>query len=123
MAVISNLDQLALDNELYLNVIDTGNYGQVTIMKLLPGEEIEPETHADVTQITKIVTGYGKLHLKTEQKYFDQGDLIIISPGKYHHFINDGTVIIRLWTYYTSPEHLANDKFDTEQDYLDRQED
>ena len=116
MAVVRNLEQLALNNSSYLSVIETDFWGQVTIMCLVEGEDIPPEVHTDTTQITVIVVGTGELRLKNEIKDFKSGDFIIIPPDTYHHFVNTGQEALRLYTYYTHTEHEL-DEFLDEQPY------
>jgi mannose-6-phosphate isomerase-like protein (cupin superfamily) len=81
-------------------------------MNLRPGEDIPGETHNDVTQVIKPVSGKGLAMVQTKpgskiyETYKLNNEVILIIPPRHDHYIvNPDIVDLKLYSWYAPPEH------------------
>jgi mannose-6-phosphate isomerase-like protein (cupin superfamily) len=101
---VPNYLEIARRNDDFRQVLETGEYAQLVVMTLQPGEEIGEETHQG-DQILFFVEGTGEAVLEGERSPVGQGDYTFVPAGTLHNFVNTGDDPLRLLTTYAPPEH------------------
>ncbi len=108
-----NIEQAALQNNFFRNVLWTGKHMQVVLMSLNPGEDIGLEVHPETDQFFRIERGQGlvmmgkgadKNKLDFRRRVSD-GDAIMVPAGTWHNLINAGRTPLKLYTIYAPPKH------------------
>lgn len=103
----------SLENEDFRETVITGKMCQVVLMTLQPGEEIGAEVHDDHDQILVLTEGNGQAVLEGQAREVGTNDLIFVSAGVEHNFINTGARPLKLYTVYAPPEHAAGTRHAT----------
>lgn len=116
MHITSIADQ-ARDNSYFRKVIFTGPRAQIVLMSVQPGEDIGLETH-DVDQIICFVAGSGTAKVAGEEYSVSPGDIVYVSAGQEHNFINTGSDPMKLYTIYAPSEHPDGQIHETKADAL-----
>lgn len=93
-------------NENFRKVLFTGAKSQLVAMSIPPGGEIGQETHDHVEQTLFIFSGSGKTILNGEEKQISTGDVVVVTPGTQHNFINTGNGSLKIYTIYSPPNHI-----------------
>jgi mannose-6-phosphate isomerase-like protein (cupin superfamily) len=99
--------QMAKENDLFRKVVMTGEKMQLVLMAIPEGEEIGGETHQGHDQVLVFVEGSGKAKIGNTETAVREGDMTFVASGVFHNFINDGAGPLRLFTFYSPPEHEA----------------
>lgn len=120
---INNIEKETKDNKDYRRVLYTGNYSQLVVMSIEPGDEIGEEVHG-LDQFIRIEEGKGKLIInKTEEHEVEDDWAFIIPAGVWHNVINTGDEPLKLYSIYSPPEHkdgvLQSTKADEEEEHFD----
>jgi mannose-6-phosphate isomerase-like protein (cupin superfamily) len=108
---IGDIEKLTLDNQNFRTVVFTGGHTQLTLMRLLPGEEIGWEAHDHLDQFLRIEEGTGELDLGTTEDAVDETHPVeddwamIIPAGTWHNVRNVGEGELKLYSLYSPPEH------------------
>ncbi len=108
---IGDVEKLTLDNENFRQVLFTGGHTQLTVMRLLPGEEIGWEAHHHLDQFLRIEEGTGELDLGRSADAVDETHPVeddwamIIPAGTWHNVRNVGDGELKLYSLYSPPEH------------------
>ena len=103
---IINIEDRALKNEYFREVLFTARHNQLVVMSLAPGEDIGMETHADVDQFIRIEAGEGKVILNGEEHELEGGSAVVIPAGTQHNIVNRSQKDpLKLYTIYSPPEH------------------
>jgi mannose-6-phosphate isomerase-like protein (cupin superfamily) len=89
----------------FRRVLWTGVHAQLVIMTIPPGGEIGEEVHEDTDQILTFVSGTGEAVVAGETRKVVQGDLVAVTAGTRHNFLNTGANPLVLYTVYAPPEH------------------
>ena len=106
MSYHANVRKIAEENEDFRHVILTGEKSQLVVMSIPPGGEVGEETHEHVEQILLFVAGNGKAKVGGETYSVGPGDVVIVTPGTRHNFINDGGEPLKIFTVYAPPNHI-----------------
>jgi mannose-6-phosphate isomerase-like protein (cupin superfamily) len=102
---ISNIEQLAIENDYFRKVLYTDARLQLVVMSLKPGEDIGSEVHT-LDQFIRVEAGNGKSVLDGEEHELSAGSTIIIPSGTEHNIINASqTDDLKLYTLYAPPNH------------------
>jgi mannose-6-phosphate isomerase-like protein (cupin superfamily) len=102
---IGNIEQETLDNTDYRRVIYTGNYTQLVLMSIEPGDEIGNEVHG-LDQFIRAEKGTGKVILNGSDEYELAAEHAVIIPaGMEHNVTNTGEEPLKLYSLYSMPEH------------------
>jgi len=104
---IENIKSIALSNNFFRHVLETGKHTQVVVMSIPVNEDIGAETHADTDQVLYLLEGEGKVILNGEESKYVAGDLVLVHAGTKHNFTNTGTIPLKIITMY-SPAHHPN---------------
>ena len=75
-------------------------------MSIPPKGEIGEETHKHVEQTLFFLEGEGKAYINGEEKAIVAGDVVVVTPGTRHNFVNTGTSDLKVYTVYAPPNHI-----------------
>lgn len=101
---IQNIEELAVNNEEFRQVLYTAKHCQLVLMALKPGEEIGAEVH-QLDQFFRVEEGSGEAELNGIRTAIREGFAVIVPAGAMHNIINTGTVPLKLYTLYSPPNH------------------
>jgi mannose-6-phosphate isomerase-like protein (cupin superfamily) len=101
-----NTEHLTGENTYFRKVVHTGQHSQLVVMHINPGEDIGEETHPHVEQTLFNLRGVGKVMLDGVEADFKTGDVVVVTPGTKHNFINTGSEPLKIYTVYAPPNHL-----------------
>lgn len=102
---IKNIEEQALANEYFRQVMYTAKHTQLTIMHLQPSEDIGKEVH-DVDQFLRVEKGMGRAVLNGVESAIMDGSAIVVPAGVEHNIINDSAEEpMKLYTLYSPPHH------------------
>lgn len=108
---VLDIEKETLENENYRTAIWTGENMQLTVMNILPGEDIGLEIHHDHDQFLRIEQGEGLVQMGNEEDKLDFEEMayadyaVFIPAGKYHNVTNKGTEPLKLYSIYAPSEH------------------
>jgi mannose-6-phosphate isomerase-like protein (cupin superfamily) len=100
-----HLENDTKENANFRKVIFTGQYLQLVLMSLKPGEDIGMEVHDTVDQFFRFDQGEGKVVIEGAEFDVTDGDSVVIPAGSNHNIINTGSGDLKLYTVYTPPNH------------------
>jgi mannose-6-phosphate isomerase-like protein (cupin superfamily) len=108
---VGSIEDLTIQNSHFRKVLFTGNYLQLVVMSLKPGEEIGKEVHHHVDQFFRIDAGEGKLLVGEDGKEsypLRDGDALVVPAGVVHNIVNTSkTAPLQIYTLYSPPNHPA----------------
>lgn len=110
--------KLARNNSWFRHVIYTGDYSQVALMALPPGEEIGDEMHEGTDQIFLIVEGSGEAILDGRRLPIVRHDLITVRSGTRHNIRNPGREDLKLVTIYSPAAYAEGTIHRTREDAI-----
>ena len=104
---VGAIEELALRNSYFRQVLFTGEHAQLVVMCLQPGEEIGDEVHADVDQFFRIERGEARFCFdEKEERLVYAGDGVVVPAKTYHNVTNASkTEQLKLYTIYSPPNH------------------
>ena len=104
---VGAIQELALRNTYFRQVLFTAKHTQLVVMCLQPGEEIGDEVHANVDQFFRIERGEARFVFdEKEERLARDGDGVVVPMGTYHNVINASkTAQLKLYTIYSPPNH------------------
>ncbi|MBP7965430.1 MAG: cupin domain-containing protein [Paludibacteraceae bacterium] len=111
---VFNIEDYTKENETYRTPLWTGEFMQLTVMNLLPGEDIGLEVHMDHDQFIRVEEGEGIVHMgdaETDLSYerkIEDDFAILIPAGKWHNVINNSDKPLKLYSIYAPKEHKFN---------------
>ncbi len=88
---VRNIEELALKNDAFRQVLYTAKHCQLVVMALKPGEEIGMEVHDHLDQFLRIEAGTGTAILDGVASPISDGFAVIIPAGTQHNVINTGS--------------------------------
>jgi mannose-6-phosphate isomerase-like protein (cupin superfamily) len=102
---VANIEELALQNENFRQVLYTAAHSQLVVMSLPPGGEIGSEVHT-LDQFLRVEQGTGKAVLNGVEHALADGYAVVVPAGVEHNVINTSqTEPLKLYTIYSPPEH------------------
>jgi mannose-6-phosphate isomerase-like protein (cupin superfamily) len=101
------IEDLALKNTYFRQVLFTAKHSQLVLMCLQPGEEIGDEVHSNVDQFFRIERGEAKFVFDEKEEHLvHDGGGVVVPAGTYHNVINASkTAPLKLYTIYSPPNH------------------
>lgn len=93
------------ENSYFREVLKTVENTQVVVMSIEVGSEIGEEVHEKEDQLLVFVEGEGEARIGGETQKIEDGDLVLVSKGTVHNFVNTGNVPLKLFTTYSPPHH------------------
>lgn len=106
MSYITNILKQAEENTNFRKVVFTGNKSQLVVMDIPEGGEIGEEKHEHVEQTLFFMSGSGKAILNGEESTVSSGDVVVVTPGTTHNFINTGNGSLKVYTVYAPANHI-----------------
>jgi mannose-6-phosphate isomerase-like protein (cupin superfamily) len=106
MPYLTNIIRETQNNTDFRKVLFTGARSQLVIMSIPPGGEVGAETHIYTEQILFFLSGTGKAILNGKESPISAGDVVVVTPGTQHNFINTGTDPLKIYTVYAPPNHI-----------------
>lgn len=113
---IGNIENLVQRNDNFREVIFTGAKSQLVVMSIPLAGEVGEETHEHVEQTLYIVSGVCKVVLDDEEHVVSGGDVVVVTPGTKHNFINVGEEVVKIITTYSPPNHIDGRVHTTKED-------
>ncbi len=102
---IANIEERALANTYFREVLYTDERMQLVVMSLLPNEEIGAEVH-QLDQFIRVEKGEGKAILDGVSQDIKDGFAVVVPKGTLHNIINTSTTEpMKLYTLYAPPNH------------------
>lgn len=108
---VGDIERVTLDNETFRTVLFTGEHTQLTVMRLMPGEDIGREAHHNRDQFLRIEQGRGRVEFGQSAEGVDETHeveddwAIIVPAGVWHNVVNTGSEELKLYSLYSPPEH------------------
>jgi len=113
---IKNIETETLDNTHFRKVLYTGQYSQLVVMSLQPGEDIGREVHNSTDQFIRIESGSGIALINGIETVVSDDDAIVIPAGAEHNVTNTGDNVMKLYTVYGPAEHRDGVIHETQHD-------
>lgn len=106
MSYIGSIEQLGMKNDNFREVVFTGSKSQLVVMSIPVNTDVGEETHEFVEQTLYIISGVCKVVLNDEEHIVSGGDVVVVTPGTKHNFINVGEDVVKIITSYSPPNHI-----------------
>lgn len=103
---MGNIIQETEKNTYFRKVIFTGTRSQLVVMNIPPGGEVGEETHKYTEQTLFFLSGTGKAILDGKESPINAGDVVVVTPGTKHNFVNTGVIPLKIYTVYSPPNHI-----------------
>ena len=101
-----NIEKLTIENDNFRKVLYSGQYSQLVLMALKPGEDIGLEVHEDTDQFFRFEKGEGKVIINDTEYIVGDGDSVVVPAGAEHNVINTSqTDSLKLYTIYSPAHH------------------
>ena len=101
---VQDIENMAVRNNKFRQVLYTAKNCQLVIMSLRPQEDIGAEIHK-VDQFFRVEEGSGEAVLNGVRTAIQAGFAIIVPAGTNHNIINTGSELLKLYTIYAPPNH------------------
>lgn len=102
---VTNIEEEAIGNTYFREVLYTSTRVQLVVMSLKPGEDIGEEVH-QLDQFIRVEKGEGKAVLDGVEHAIKDGSAIVVPGGTRHNIINtSSTEPLKLYTLYAPPDH------------------
>ena len=106
MPYITNIVSETKNNTYFRKVLFTGTRSQLVVMSIPPGGEVGEETHVYTEQTLFFLSGTGKAILDGKESPISAGDVVVVTPGTKHNFVNTGSDPLKIYTVYAPPNHI-----------------
>ncbi|MFA9457956.1 cupin domain-containing protein [Halalkalibacter sp. AB-rgal2] len=108
---VIDIEKATKRNNYFRTALWTGEYLQLTLMSIQPGDDIGLEIHHDHDQFLRIEDGRGRVQMGRRRQQLDfernvkDDDAIFIPAGTWHNVTNTGRKPLKLYSIYAPPEH------------------
>ena len=106
MSYQTNIIKATNENTNFRTVLFTGGRSQLVVMSIPVGGEIGEEKHAHVEQTLFFLEGTAKAILDGVESPIAAGDVVVVTPGTTHNFINTGDRELKVYTIYAPANHI-----------------
>ncbi len=106
MSYTKNIVQATEDNTNFRTVLFTGEKSQLVVMNVPAGGEVGEEVHHHVEQTLFFQSGNGKAILDDIETPVGAGDVVVVTPGTKHNFLNTGAEDLKIFTVYAPANHI-----------------
>ena len=106
MSYTGNIEALVMRNDNFREIIFTGKKSQLVVMSIPVGSDVGEEVHQHVEQTLYIVSGVCTVVLDDVSHVISGGDVVVVTPGTKHNFINTGEEVVKIITTYSPPNHI-----------------
>lgn len=101
---VKNIEDIAVKNSDFRQVLYTAKNCQLVVMALNPKEEIGMEVH-HLDQFFRVEEGTGEAILDGVHNAISAGFAVLVPAGTNHNIVNTGSVPMKLYTLYSPPNH------------------
>ena len=101
---VQDIEDIAVKNEDFRQVLYTARNCQLVVMALKPKEEIGAEVHK-LDQFFRVEEGVGEAVLDGVRTAISAGFAVLVPAGTNHNIINTGSAPLKLYTLYAPPNH------------------
>lgn len=108
---VVDINEATEENDTYRTALWTGEFLQVTLMSINPGEDIGLEIHPDTDQFLRIEEGEGIVQMGANPNALNfvrrvaDDSAIMVPAGTWHNVRNTGNTPLRLYSIYAPPHH------------------
>lgn len=102
----TNILNATKNNTDFRHVLFTGAQSQLVVMSIPPGGDVGKEIHPYVEQTLYFQSGTGEAILDGKTSPIGPGDVVVVTPGTEHDFLNTGKVPLQIFTTYAPPNHI-----------------
>ena len=126
---IFDIEAYTLKNETFRQSLWTGKNLQLTLMRIMPGEDIGLEQHNELDQFLRIESGKGIVYMGDDKENLSfQADVeddfsVMIPAGKWHNLVNTGDVPLLLYSIYAPAEHPFGTVHNTKAEAVEAEKD
>ena len=119
---VMNATQGATQNQFFRAAIWTGENLQMTLMSILPCDEIGWEIHEDTDQLIRIEQGRAVFQIgecrgrKKYEKELGVQDVVFVPAGTWHNVVNMGRCPLKVSSIYAPPHHPRGTIHQTKED-------
>jgi mannose-6-phosphate isomerase-like protein (cupin superfamily) len=106
MSYNTNIVKDTQANNNFRKVLFTGQKSQLVVMSIPVGGEVGEETHKYVEQTLFFLSGTGEAVLDGKRFSIGAGDVVVVTPGTKHNFLNTGATALKIYTVYAPPNHI-----------------
>lgn len=101
-----DIEKLTLENTDFRHILYSGEYSQLVLMSLIPGEEIGFEIHDGIDQFFRFEQGIGRVFVNDVIYEVADGDAVIVPSGSKHNVVNiSETEDLKFYTIYSPAHH------------------
>lgn len=101
-----NIEEDTRENVNFRKVLYTGEYSQLVLMSLKPGQDIGLEIHEGNDQFFRFEAGEGKVVINGTEYEVKDGTAIVVPSGAEHNVINTSEIEdLKLYTIYSPAHH------------------
>ena len=101
---VKNIENIAVKNEDFRQVLYTARFCQLVVMSLNPNEEIGEEVHK-LDQFFRVEQGSGQAVINGTRTAITEGFAVVVPAGARHNIINTGSDALKLYTLYAPANH------------------
>lgn len=101
----TNIEKSTEENDMYRNVLFTGDNLQLVVMSIPVGEEIGMEVHESGDQFIRVESGTAEFFVDGQTQIGNDGDSIVVPAGLEHNVVNVGDEPLKIYAIYSPPEH------------------
>ncbi len=126
---VFDIEAYTLKNETFRQSLWTGKNLQLTLMRIMPGEDIGLEQHNELDQFLRIESGKGIVYMGDDKENLSfQADVeddfsVMIPAGKWHNLVNTGDVPLQLYSIYDPAEHPFGTVHNTKAEAVEAEKD
>ena len=126
---VINIEEETLKNDNYRTTIWTGNNLQLTVMNILPGEDIGLEMHADHDQFLRVEEGEAFVQMGDSKDNLafeanaEDGYAVFVPAGKWHNLTNKSDKPLKVYSIYAPAEHPHGTVHKTHQEAMEAEHD
>jgi mannose-6-phosphate isomerase-like protein (cupin superfamily) len=102
----TNLFKDTQANENFRKVLFTGGTSQLVVMSIPPGGEVGNETHKFTEQTLLFLSGSGEAIVAGRRFPIGPGDVVVVTVGTEHNFLNTGATDLKIITVYAPANHI-----------------
>ena len=103
---VINIKEATKINKNFRTTLWTGDFLQLTVMCINPGNEIGAEMHSNVDQFIRVEQGMASVmfgcseYTLTQKACIDSEYAIIIPAGVWHNIVNTGDIPLKVYSIY-----------------------
>jgi len=121
---VIDIEQATKNNDSFRQALWTGKNLQLTLMSILPNEDVGLEAHSNLDQFIRVEEGQGFVKMgptKEDLRFYKDikdDDAILIPANTWHNIVNTADYPMKLYSIYAPTEHPRGVKQETKDDAL-----